>query len=260
MRPSRRFLIDRAEAMLRRADRPRFQMSIIVLVTGAVGLLTSYLLLHLGLESMALRYPLAVLASYMAFLALLGLWLRYQRLRLDDVVSVVDLPTPDSIDIGSPGPEFTPGGGQFGGGGASASFDDGAAAGVVESAPPAPSLSSGGGWSVDVDGDELALVLIALAAVAGAVTASVYIVVAAPGLLAEILVDGLIAGALCRKLSHAESQHWLAAAVKKTWALALGLAVLLSVLGFAFQKFAPQATSVGDWLRSSSISRPAMRG
>ncbi len=148
------------------------------------------------------------------------------------------------------GPEFAPGGGQFGGGGASASFDDGPAAGVVESSPTAPPSSTGGGWSVDFDGDELALVLIALAAVAGAVTASVYIVMVAPGFLAEILVDGLIAGALCRKLRHTESQHWLSAAVKKTWALALGLAVLLSLLGFAFQKFAPQATSLGDWLRS----------
>ncbi len=63
MQISRRFLIDRAEVMLRGADRPRFQMSIIVLVTGAVGFLFSYLLLRLGLDAMALRYPLAVLAS-----------------------------------------------------------------------------------------------------------------------------------------------------------------------------------------------------
>ena len=225
-------------------------MSIIVLVTGAVGLLISYLLLHLGLDAMALRYPLAVLASYIAFLALLGLWLRYQRLRLDDVLNSVDFPTPDSIDTGSPSLDFVPGGGQFGGGGASVSFDDGPPAGMVDSGSMAPSSSTGGAWSVDLDGDELTLVLIALAIVAGAVTASVYIVVVAPGLLAEILVDGLIAGVLWRKLRHAEPQHWLTSAVKKTWPLALGLAALLGVLGFALQKFAPHAVSLGDWLRS----------
>lgn len=250
MQPSRTFLIRRAEAMLRRADRPRFQMSIIVLVTGAVGFLISYLLLQLGLDAMVLRYPLAVLASYIAFLALLGLWLRYQHLRLDDVINSVDFPTPDSIDTGSPNPEFAAGGGQFGGGGATASFDDGTAAGIVDSGSTAPSWSTGGGWSVDLDGDELVLVLIALAIVAGAVTASVYIVVVAPGLLAEILVDGLVAGAFYRKLQHAESQHWLTSAVKKTWPLTLGLALLLGVSGFAFQKFAPHAVSLGDWLRS----------
>lgn len=249
MPASRDYLIRRAEAMLRRADQPRFQMSVIVLVTGGVGFLISYILLGLGLDAMALHYPLAVLGAYSSFLALLWLWLRYQHLRLDEAPDPFDLGVPDSLPGTEPISGFSPGGGQFGGGGASASFDDGGVrAGFVDSSPSVAPSTAGDGWGVDVDLDELGLVLIVLAIVAGALTASVYVIYVAPGLLAEILVDSALAGALYRKLKHDESQYWLTSAVKKTWAVTTGLAVLLGVLGFVCQKIAPQAASLGDLL------------
>lgn len=246
LQQNRSFLIRRAEAMLRRADQPRFQMSVIVLVTGGIGFLISYLLLRLGLNAMGLRYPLAVVGAYIAFLGLLWLWLRYQRLRLENAFDIdCSVAGPNA----APSSEFSPGGGQFGGGGASASFDEGSIVTQVNIAPDSTPSSTGTGSAVDVDLDELGLVLIAIAIVAGAVTASIYIIVIAPGLLAEILVDSVLAGALYRRLKHDGSQYWLTSAVKKTWALTLGLAIGLGALGFASQRIVPQANSLGDLLR-----------
>lgn len=50
---------------------PRLQMGLIVALTGGVGLLCSFVLLRLGMSTMALRYPLALLGAYAFFLFLL---------------------------------------------------------------------------------------------------------------------------------------------------------------------------------------------
>ena len=51
-------------------------MTLLVVLTGGAGLLASFVLLHLGVDSMAVRYPLAVTIAYAVFLLLLWLWLR----------------------------------------------------------------------------------------------------------------------------------------------------------------------------------------
>jgi hypothetical protein len=81
----RRLHLTRSHAILRLKRRleqdafPRIQMSLIVGLTGAAGLLFSFLMLEAGMTSMALRYPLALLAAYGVFLLLLWLWLNNQR-------------------------------------------------------------------------------------------------------------------------------------------------------------------------------------
>ena len=55
---------------------PRIQMGLIVAITGASGLLASFLLLLAGVTSMTLRYPLALLVAYGVFLLMLWAWLR----------------------------------------------------------------------------------------------------------------------------------------------------------------------------------------
>src|SRR5262245_21922363 len=93
----RKKLIERAERILQRADQPRFQMSIIVLITGGAGFVASYGLLHAGLNSMAIRYPLAIAFAYLAFLALLRLWLRYQGVRFARKSNSMNVP---DLDLG----------------------------------------------------------------------------------------------------------------------------------------------------------------
>ncbi|MGB9130283.1 MAG: hypothetical protein WCB97_11585 [Thiobacillus sp.] len=81
----RRLHLTRSHAILRIKRRleqdsfPRVQMSLIVGLTGAAGLLFSFLMLDAGMTSMALRYPLALLAAYGVFLLLLWLRLNNQR-------------------------------------------------------------------------------------------------------------------------------------------------------------------------------------
>lgn len=98
-----------------------FQMLVILLLTGFVGFLSSFLLLQVGLSKMWLRYPLAILSAYIAFLLLLRLWLAIQRYQNS---SDFDLPiNAGSSGTSSPSADFSfGGGGEFSGGGAGGSW------------------------------------------------------------------------------------------------------------------------------------------
>lgn len=73
--------IRRLEGELEREGSSRLQMSLLVMLTGASGFVASYVLLRAGLTEMWLRYLAAFGVAYLAFLALLWLWL---RTRADD--------------------------------------------------------------------------------------------------------------------------------------------------------------------------------
>ena len=120
--------IRRTESMLRRRGWPRLEMMLLVALTGLAGLLSSFCLLQLGVESMAVRYPIAVALAYLVFLGLMWVWL---RARQDDLSDLLELVPPDGVGavfdaMPGPGarlPSFGGGGGRFGGGGASGSFE-----------------------------------------------------------------------------------------------------------------------------------------
>jgi hypothetical protein len=71
-------------------------------LTGLAGLTSSFVLLHGGVDTMLMRYPLAVGCAYLVFLFLLWLWL---RTKADDYV---DGPT-DFPQFGSSGEARRPG-------------------------------------------------------------------------------------------------------------------------------------------------------
>jgi len=246
----RSHFVRRVENMLRRADQPRFQMSVIVLVTGAAGFLCSYVFLLTGIESLALRYPLAVAVAYLVFLGLLRLWLAYQQRRL--AVSPDFLDVADPIVFGGSGEEtvsFTGGGGRFGGGGATDSFAD-APSHLSTSDTSSEALASvSDGASFDIDPGEFVLILVAILFLLGVAAASIYVVYIAPGLFAEILVDGVLIAGLYRRLRGGNPQHWLATAVGNTYLPFLGLALSLAIGGYIIQWIAPEANSIGDLFR-----------
>jgi hypothetical protein len=227
---------------------PRFQMTLILSLTGFIGFLTSFLLLHSGVSQMWLRYPLAILSAYVAFLLLLRLWLALHRSQGNYDLGVnFDLP----IDSGSggtvsPSADFSfGGGGDFGGGGAGGSWGD--------SVSSSSSSYSGGGGSSALDGigfdldlQELWLLVLAVAALLGGLVASLYIVYIAPVLLAEILVDGLLLRGLYNRVEHIERKHWLQTAVRKTLLPALLCVLFFGVAGGTLQAFAPEAKSIGE--------------
>ncbi|HEY9284596.1 MAG TPA: hypothetical protein VIP46_14165 [Pyrinomonadaceae bacterium] len=269
---TRRRAVGRAEQLLLRRAWPRAQMTLILMATGCAGFVVSFALLHAGLTRMWLRYPVAILSAYAVFLLLLRLWLAAQSRRksfpdLDADLAGVDLPGADLSGVvgrGGATPDFGFGGaGDFAGGGAGGTVD-----GATEAAS---SLSSGGGstagggggsggglldsinLSLDFD-DEGCAVVLAVAAVALAVLAglvvSFYVVWAAPALLAEILVDGLLVAGLYKRVKQAERRHWLRAAVRRTILPVVLTAASFTAAGYAMQRAVPQARSVGEFWKA----------
>lgn len=241
--PTRSELVEKAKARL---SAPRSLMTLLLMATGGAGFLASYGLLQLGMDRMALRYPLAVGIAYLVFFLLLRLWISLQR---DEEWSenAVDL-AGDAVEaglngIGSPGRVPSGGGGSFGGAGASASFD-----------APMPVASSSSGIDLpdlDVDLDDnlwiLWIVMAVIAAVAAVVFGTVaYVINMAPILLAEVLVDGVLLASLYKRLKGPEPEYWAFGAIKRTWIPALIVAFTFLIAGLAIQDMYPQARSIGE--------------
>jgi hypothetical protein len=251
----RRLHLTRSHAILhlkRRLEHdgfPRVQMSLIVGLTGAAGLLFSFVMLELGVTSMALRYPLALLMAYGVFLGLLWLWLRTQA---EDYVDVPDLSGLVPNGSGSCAPSFEGGGGNFGGGGASGSFDGPASFVPLDSDSASPLAEA---TSAVGDADELAIPLIVILFVLGLALASLYVVYAAPMLFAELLVDGALSYALYRKIKAANSPHWLESAVRRTALPFVLTGVFVSITGAATASYAPGAHSIGQVIQHAQTQR-----
>lgn len=244
---------------------PRSQMTLLVALTGGAGLLASFLLLRAGLDSMVLRYPLALLVAYGVFLLLLWLWL---RTRAEDWA---DIPDPG---IGLPDLGLRPGnvrnpstwssgqGGDFGGGGASASFDAPAQAHPLMQSAPVQVHRSATDTSGSIDGigsvgdlgdaDEFAIPLLVIALAVGLALSSLYVVYSAPTLLAELLLDGALSATLYRRLRGIERHHWVSTALRRTTLPFVLTALLLVAVGWGLQSAAPGARSLGEALHQVS--------
>jgi hypothetical protein len=249
VRLTRSLAIVRLKRQLERESYPRLQMGFIVSLTGAAGWLWSFVLLHIGVGSMALRYPLALVGAYGCFLFLLWLWL---RTKADDYTDVPDLG--DAVDVLPSGPNVSlptihsGGGGDFAGGGASASFDG---SGIETSTSPGVLSAVGDAAGSSLDADELAIPIIAIIAIVlaiGLALASLYVVYLAPTLFAELLFDGALSYTLYRRLRNADSSHWLGTALRKTVLPFLLTAVFLAIVGAALTAFAPGTHTLGQAL------------
>ena len=238
MRPrlQRHQLVARLRDRLERQGFPRLQMLLLVSLTGAAGFVASSTLLRLGLTEMWLRYLAALSFAYLVFLGLLWLWLRTRAEEYVDIPDVSGL-TP-SRDGGHDFDDFSGGDGSFGGGGASGSFDSphsDAASNTMDSVGDAVSGA-----------DEFALPLVIIFFVGALLLSSLGIVYSAPVLFAELLVDGVLAASLYRRVRGLESRHWLETAVKRTvWPFVV-TGVLVSAIGWGMQVYAPEANSIGE--------------
>jgi hypothetical protein len=259
--------LTRLKSFLDRKGAPRAQMTFIVVATGSAGLFFSFVLLRLGLRVMWLRYVVAIALAYGVFLMLVGAWLAIQRRKrevrrksrssgsgLGDVINVPGFG--GSIGGGggsSGGGGFRPGGGSFGGGGASAGFDGGTTPVVPLVAPSASSSGGGGhggggGFSLDLDGDELVVILAVVAAIGAAIAASVYVIVSAPTLLAEVMFDGALSAGLYRRLRVLNHNEWWQDAIRHTWIPVSVVAAFFGLAGHLIQKLMPGAVSIGTVL------------
>jgi hypothetical protein len=242
---SRADAIAQLRGALQRGTWPRVHMSLMVMLTGAAGFLASVLLLAAGVASMALRYPIACLAAYACFLCLLGVWIRWQR-RGGSVDLGLDLP-----DVPGPPGGWVGGGGRSGGGGASAGFDapylpNAAGTPALHSPSPGSRLDDAGAWDVDFDVEAIPVLL--AVAVAALLLSSLFVVWAAPALLAELLLDALLAAGLYRHVRRIEARDWLHTAVRRTWLPFVLTTLALGLVGAGLQAMAPEADSLGEVL------------
>lgn len=248
----------RMTAQLKQAFWPRMTMLMVVSIAAAAGFLSSVVMLWLGLRYMPVRYALAGLAGYGVFIFLMNQWLgRHLRSSLIDTAADVD----NALDVSGAilrsgsrtverAAEGLFRGGRSGGAGASASFDDVAAA---SSAPPMPLLgssTSGGGskgFSVDLDDGDGLLPLLALIAIVAGIAACASVIWQAPQMLAELLVDGAIAGTAYRALRPLG--EWTPQVMRRTIVPAGAIIGVFVLLGLAGDYLKPGADSIGDFFR-----------
>ncbi len=206
----------------------RFQMALVLGATALTGVLVSKVLMALQVHAMLLRYPLAVVLSYLAFAGFVKLWLVYLR-RITrkgttssggSIGNVIDLPGPGS-GSGVSG-VFRGAGGNFGGGGASASFNAGMGDPVspVLNSSSRPLLGKVGGkigsglFDVDDDGVILIAVAVVIIVVFGA---GAYLVYQAPVILSEALGQVILAGGLIKSSNTMAHPDWFGKVIHATW-------------------------------------------
>lgn len=253
---ARHELIARMADDLNRDTAPRLQLLAIMLLAGGAAFLVSVLLLWSPFEAferMALRYAVAALCGYLAFIGLIRMWISLHHPARDDssdygpdlldAVNPADLLSADS-GIDEPRPMFS--GGHSGGGGASSQWS--AAGGRHTS-------GSGGSWGIDLDVDGAVWLIIAAACAAAGVIAIGYVIYMAPVLFAEVALDAAIISLLYRRLRRDEQGYWLTTVLRRTWLPALVLVVFTFFTGFALQMAAPEARSIGGVVQSVSGSR-----
>ena len=232
---------------------------------GLMGLITllvmwgvSTALRHGGVDSLAVRYALALGAGYLAYLLLLRIWAgmlvrEEERYWLDGVQ--IDVPMPGGGSGGQGDGGFhSGGGGDFGGGGASGSFDGpadvsecvGDAGGDLLGDVASGALEAAGG------ADEGALVVIPVLAVFGAVLAAVLgggwlllLYFGSEALLA-VAVELAFAYTAARTVVRVEREGWLLAAIRLSWKPLLGALVCAVALGALVDHFAPQADTLAQ--------------
>ena len=243
--------IESLKRHLLRKSYPRLHASLILLLTGLAGFLVSFALLRLGVSSMWLRYPVAIAVAYGVFLLLLRVWLWVNRpdefdLELVEDALEVSFDATESVDPGFGG------GADFAGGGAGGAWEESVSTVTSRSVSSVASAKGSGssGFSFDLDLEDAWLIVIAVVVLIGAAIAALYIVYIAPVLLAEILLDGVLMAGLYKRVKTIDHRHWLRAALRRTALPAVLVALFFTVAGFAMQKAAPGARSIGEvWQR-----------
>lgn len=254
------------QRMLARRFFLRFHVALIALWTFGVGLLTTRGLFALGVESMPVRYPLAVLTAYLGFLLAVRVWLWYVGVETrNDGHGSLELPT-GSGDSSAHGAHselpFRPGGGQFGGGGASGDYviDPSLKAELSPSLHPLDSVGEVGGSAAHgllegaAGAAEGAIPLFLIVLLIGALVlvfgAGAYLVVDAPAMLAEAAFEAMLAAGLVRATHRLDDPDWSAAVVRRTWLPATGILLLSFCFAVGVHLYRPEVQTVVELLRS----------
>jgi len=267
----------------------RVHMGVLLALVLLSGALASRLLLGAGIVSMGVRYPLAVLISYLVFFGLVRLWVAYicavGGLGLAASKSRRDGADGDLLDGagwgggsgggsssgGGSGGRWLGGGGGSGGGGSSGGFGDAEVAGARPAMPlplqsDGPSGGSGGGHGFfsrvsggsggggGGDGDGLLLLILFALLVVAIFGAGAYLVYQAPAILSEAAFQAVLAGGLIRTARGAHDPGWAGSVFKATVIPFTLVLVLSGVFGHQAHKRCPSARTAHEVMRTCVLS------
>jgi hypothetical protein len=210
-------------------------MLAVLTVTLAAGFLASIAMLHVGVNRMPVRYPLAVAVSYATFLGVLRWWLGRQAIATNLSEDPEGLLLPGVAAFGS------------------ASLAAKLAVPEHDDSRPKSATGRGGGdlsglGDLAGGGGDGCGALVVLVLIAGLCTliVSIYLVATSPMLLAELLVDGALIGAMSRAISPDRTPHWSRSVVRRTWIAALVTAIVFGLVGWGIERVAPGANTLAE--------------
>jgi len=210
-------------------------------------------LMRAGIDTLALRWPLALAVAYAMFIGLLWLWCRWllSRGQADSDLGI-DAPDAD-LDLGSGDALFrSGGGGDFGGGGATGTWG---AEELGETAAEGAGKAAEATLEIAASADEGIVIVVPLAVVVGVAA----LIASALGLavfglfgievLLGVAVEIAIASAGGALAYRARREGWLAYALARTrWPMLLLLAIFI-LLGVVIDHWLPQARSLPQAIR-----------
>ncbi len=221
------------EAHLLRRGWSKILMLNFTVVAALMGFLASIWLHAVGMDSMAIRYPLSVGIAYMVFLLELSFFVSHHRANRKTFVD-------DSIlwhftDLSGVQQVVPTGGGGRGSPATLAEKTDGGTGG------------GGGGFDAGgINGDGIVVVLLILVAIVSTVLTSLFVINQAPLLLAEALVDGVLFFGIARRMNRISNQHWISGVMRRTLVPLLILVVGYSAIGIGLQSIAPKVTTMAE--------------
>lgn len=238
----------------------RFHMSLILIATALSGLLATKLLLLLNVKEMLIRYPLAVVFSYLVFFVLIKIWLWYvassarsrENSIVENTLDLVDVPIDFPIDLPSGNSSFSFDGGSSGGGGASASFDEVGGSIIDTSSEMISSAGEGignaaGDAASGIFDDEGGIVLIVLGLLLAAIFgAGLYLVYSAPAILSEAAFEALMATSLIKATKKIDDSDWIGSVLRSTIGPFLIILVLALLLAGTIESYWPNANKLMD--------------
>lgn len=228
----------------------RVHMFWILTGTFLSGLLTTRILLGLQVDRLWLRWSIAVLLAYCAFLVLIRLWLWYVRLATrsdspgDGIEPIADLFANLQGDAVAAGADaMNAGGGDFGGGGASGSWGEVV---VIDDAAASSSSISDAADLGGCAGDEAAAVVVLVILVFAIVMAGLYTIWMAPAILGEAAFEAALAAALARSARRIDRPGWVGRVWRATIVPLIVILVFAILGGFLAQDACPDATRLRD--------------
>jgi hypothetical protein len=227
------------------------------LITLAVTWGASALQMHLGGESLALRYLVSLGVGYLSYLLTVRLWaealIRPGHAEVPDVdVSGLDLSGPHGAwEMPNLSTLRSGGGGDFGGGGASGDFSDGAAGaadGLGELAGGAIEAAAGSDEAAIVVVPVVAVFLIGCAVFFGA--GALVLLYFGWDVLLAVAVELAFSYATARTAVRVTREGWTSAAVRLTWKPLAGAVLCAVMLGATIDYFIPTAQSLPQALKA----------